>query len=267
MLASGRIAENEGSFQSLADERRLNQVAIPGLGPSIRVAGDLRALVALVSLVRRFRPEIVHTHTAKAGALGRVAALIAGHPRPLIVHTYHGHVLSHYFGRVQRMVFTWIERRLGRRSDCLIGVSEATVRDLIDLDIAASERFRVIPIGLELDRFLRIPLAPNGPLRERLCPEDGCLYMSIGRLVPIKRLDILLNGMASVVQSGVNARLVIVGDGESRAGLEALAASLGLTAYVTFLGFRTDIHELLRAADVAVLSSDDEGTPVAGRAS
>jgi glycosyltransferase involved in cell wall biosynthesis len=256
LLVAGRPGPGEGSFESLARRYGARLELLPSLSPTIDPRADLRALGALRSIVRRFRPHVVHTHTAKAGALGRSAALLAGRPRPLIVHTYHGHVLEGYFGRRLTAAYRAAEWGLGHFSDRLVGVSQATVDDLVRLRVAPRERFAVIPLGLELDRFLALePPAAGG--------EGDAVALYAGRLVPIKRVHLLLRALARARASGARLRLVVLGDGEVRPGLERLAQELGIAAAVTFLGYRDDVLPHLAEADVAVLSSANEGTPVA----
>jgi glycosyltransferase involved in cell wall biosynthesis len=214
-------------------------------------------------LIRRFRPHIVHTHTAKAGILGRVAAVLSQRPRPIIVHTYHGHVLEGYFGRGVSAVFRFLERQVARFSDCLIGVSQATVDDLIRLRVAPPERFRVVPLGLDLRRFLVAELQPAACLRNRCGADPGeVLVTFVGRLVPIKRVDLVLRAVAAVRGQGVPVRLVLVGDGQCRPSLEPLARRLGISEFVSFLGYFPDASAVAAAADIAILASDNEGTPV-----
>src|SRR3954454_17581117 len=153
LLLHGQVGPGEVSLSSTADRFGVRRETVPGLRPELRPLDDLRALIALVRWVRRFRPDIVHTHTAKAGMLGRLAAVLAGRPRPVIVHTYHGHVLEGYFGPFKNAFYRTLERLLARVSDVLIGVSAATVDDLVRLRIADRSKFRVIPIGLDLEPF------------------------------------------------------------------------------------------------------------------
>jgi hypothetical protein len=146
LLVYGRLGPGEGSFESLAREEGAPVKALAGLTPELRPHEDLRALLGLVRVIRAYRPHIVHTHTAKAGFVGRVAAVLGPRPRPIIVHTYHGHVLEGYFGRLGSTVYRVLERELARVSDCLVGVSQATVDDLVRLGVAPRDRFRVVPI-------------------------------------------------------------------------------------------------------------------------
>jgi glycosyltransferase involved in cell wall biosynthesis len=239
-------------------------VRIATLAPELGPRRDLAALVQLVRLMRRERPDIVHTHTAKAGFLGRLAARLAMGPRPIVVHTYHGHVLEGYFGRAQTALYRGLERTLGMVSDALIGVSQATVDDLVRLGVAPRHKFRVIPLGLDLDRLARL----GDDVRRRGRAEldlgaDDVAAVFMGRLVPIKRVDRLIDALATVRSLGVPLVLVIVGGGELEDALRAQARALGVEDAVRFAGYRADVAPMLASADLAVLSSANEGTPVA----
>ncbi|MEA2125191.1 MAG: hypothetical protein QOI80_1973 [Solirubrobacteraceae bacterium] len=262
LLVGGSVGRGEASFDHLAAEQGARLATLSRLGPEIDPIDDALALRKLAGIVRAYRPHIVHTHTAKAGTLGRLAAL-AVHPRPIVVHTYHGHVLEGYFSARVSAGYTRLERSLARVSDRLIGVSRATVDDLVRLGVAPRERFEAIPLGLQLERFLQLDPAPHGPFRAELDMAAGeSLAVFTGRLVPIKRLDVLLDGLAHARQAGARLVLAVVGDGPERGGLERRAAELGLADAVRFTGYRQDLPEILAAADMAVLSSDNEGTPV-----
>jgi glycosyltransferase involved in cell wall biosynthesis len=259
LLVAGRPGPGEGSFEALARRYEARLRLLGSLSPEIEPANDLRSLRTLGAIVRAFRPHIVHTHTAKAGALGRSAALLAsGGERPLIVHTYHGHVLEGYFGPAVTAAYRAAERGLARVSDRLIGVSQATVDDLVRLGVAPRERFSVVPLGLELDRFLTL----ERPVPAATTDGDAAALYA-GRLVPIKRVDVLLRALARARAGGARLRLVVLGDGPLRPDLEGLAQQLGIGSAVEFLGYREDVVPHLLDADLAVLSSANEGTPVA----
>jgi glycosyltransferase involved in cell wall biosynthesis len=263
LLLHGEVGAGEASLAAVAEAHGAHHEVIAGLRPELRPWDDLRALVALTRRLRRFRPDIVHTHTAKAGLLGRVAALLSGRPRPVIVHTYHGHVLEGYFGPVRNAVYRTLERWLGRVSTVLIGVSSATVDDLVRLRVAPRSKFRVVPIGLDLRRFFDVSAADGAAFRtEAGAGPETVLLTFVGRLVPIKRVDVLLRAVARARSQGAPVRLVIVGDGETRAELEELSAQLGIVDDVYFAGYRADMVSVTAASDIAVLSSDNEGTPV-----
>jgi glycosyltransferase involved in cell wall biosynthesis len=263
LLVHGALGTGEGSFEPLAEREGCAVQTVPGLRPQLRPDADLRALLGLVRVMRAFRPDIVHTHTAKAGFLGRLAAVMATDPRPVIVHTYHGHVLEGYFGAARTALYRALERRLAQVSQCLVGVSRATVDDLVRLGVAPRERFRVVPVGLDLERFLRPDPEAATRMRERCGAGAGDLLVaSVGRLVPIKRVDLVLRATAMARQEGAPVRLVVVGDGPSRSCLEAMATSLGIADVARFLGYVPDTSPVAAAADVAILASDNEGTPV-----
>ncbi|HEX5375801.1 MAG TPA: glycosyltransferase [Solirubrobacterales bacterium] len=262
LLVHGSLAPGEESLAALAEEEGATMHHLPELQQPVQPLRDAKALVKLIRLVRGFRPHVVHTHTAKAGFLGRQAAL-AARPRPALVHTYHGHVLEGYFGTAKSRLYLEMERALARVSDCLIGVSQATVDDLVRLGVAPPSKFRVLPLGLDLDRLAELP----GELREGSRAELGVgegeiLLVFVGRIVPIKRLDLLLEALAQAREADPRLRLAVVGDGGERPQLERQAAGLDIAADVLFLGYRRELRPVFAAADLAVLSSDNEGTPV-----
>ena len=266
LLIAGRVGAGEASAQELAYRRGARLEVLSHLTPEIRPASDVRALLSLIRTIRRFRPDVVHTHTAKAGFLGRCAAVLAVRPRPVIVHTYHGHVLENYFGPRKAELYRRLEHAAARVSDLLVGVSQSTVDDLVRLEIAPPARFRVVPVGLELDDFLALEPQPDphAPLR-RACgagPGD-VVAIFVGRLASIKRLDVALEAVAAARAAGAPLRLVVVGDGELRADHQKHAVALGLEDHVHFAGFRDDMPDVVAAADLALLTSDNEGTPVA----
>jgi glycosyltransferase involved in cell wall biosynthesis len=197
-----------------------------------------------------------------AGFLGRQAAL-AVRPQPAIVHTFHGHVLEGYFGPAKARLYLELERALARVSDRLIGVSQATVDDLVRLGVAPRERFQVMPLGLDLDRLAEpAPGLRDETRRELGVGEDEVLLVFVGRFAPIKRLDLLLDAFARARAAEPRLRLAIVGDGGERPALERRAGELGIGGDVRLLGYRRELHPFFAAADLAVLSSDNEGTPV-----
>lgn len=267
LLVAGQVSAGEAPLTDLADRHGARLELLGQLSRDLRPAGDAQSLARLIAVARRFQPHIVHTHTAKAGVLGRLAAEFV-RPRPAVIHTYHGHVLEGYFSPPVSRAFRLMERSLARRSKALVGVSRATVDDLVRLGIAGGSKFRVVPIGLELDSFLSLPVAPSrsagkGFREELRILADEILVTYVGRLVPIKRLDVTLRAVGVARERGARVRLAVVGDGPERPRLEVLAADLGLDRAAAFVGYRRDLPELVAASDVGVLSSDSEGTPVA----
>jgi glycosyltransferase involved in cell wall biosynthesis len=263
LLVHGSLPPGEESMADLAESEGARMERVPSLVVPLRPHLDAAALARTAAIARRFRPHIVHTHTAKAGFIGRTAAIASARPRPRLVHTFHGHVLEGYFGPAREGLYRRLESSLARRTDRLVGVSQATVDDLVRLGVAPPESFRVVRLGLELGAFERAGEHPRAELRRQLgAGDDEVLLSFVGRLVEIKRVDLLLRAVA-LARSDAPVRLIVVGDGGLRPDLERLAAGLGLGSAVSFLGYRRDLPELAAASDIAVLSSANEGTPVA----
>jgi glycosyltransferase involved in cell wall biosynthesis len=266
-LVRGREGEAEGSMDYLAERLGVAPVFISGMrrDPSL---GDFAALAALIRLLRRERPHVVHTHAAKAGTLGRLAALIAfprRSGRPALVHTYHGHSLTGYFSGGTAAFYRRVERVLAPRTDSLIAVSAEVRDDLVRLGIAARDRFTVVPLGLDLAQFAddRDRLERRARVRQGWGIEaDAEVVTLIARLVPIKRVDRFLRVARVVARRRPKSRFVIVGDGELREQLQASEDVRALGDRLTWAGFRRDVPDVCFASDVVALTSDNEGTPV-----
>ena len=259
-LVVGRESPREGNMLALSAEKDVTCEAMAGLGREIAPLRDLRALAGLVRLMRAWRPAIVHTHTAKAGLLGRLAARVAA--VPIVVHTYHGHVLRGYFSPAKTAFFRRLETRLASLADALVAVSDAVKQDLVSLGVARAEKIRVIPLGLELAHLAGA--LPRGVLRrEAGIPAAAPLVGMVGRLVPIKDAPTFLRAARLVLEARGDARFALVGDGEERPALEALCRELGLDGTVAFFGWRRDLGAVYGDLDVVVNASRNEGTPVA----
>ncbi len=265
LLIRGSEAPHEGSLDDLAARYGVEPMLVAGLRRELH-AGDLKALPELVRALRAFRPQIVHTHLAKAGTLGRVAALVARpRCRPILVHTFHGHSLEGYFSPTKTRVFLGIERVLARRCARLIAVSGEVSDDLVRLGVAARDRIEVIPLGFDLAPFgvTGVERAARARcVRTQLgVPPDARLVTLVARLVPIKRVDRFLR-IASEVARRTDVHFAIVGDGELRATLEATPTGRRLSDRLVWAGFRRDMPDVCFASDIVVLTSDNEGTPV-----
>jgi glycosyltransferase involved in cell wall biosynthesis len=244
----------------LAREMGVAPAIIPWLGREVTPLDDVRALVALIDLMRRERPDVVHTHTAKAGFLGRLAARLTG--VPVVVHTFHGHVFHGYFGPLKTWAFIWMERFAARLSDMTLTISDRLRDDLIRYRIAPPERIRVVPLGLKLHPFVRVDDLRGAFRREHGYSTDTPLVGIIGRLVPVKNHELFLQAARHVHDRLPEARFVVVGGGERQPELEALASSLGLSDVVSFTGWRRDLPIIYADLDALVISSRNEGTPV-----
>ena len=260
----GAPGPGERDMTDHARSRGVDVHVVPSLGPELKPGDDLQALRALVRVFRRDRPHIVHTHTAKAGALARVAAAMAR--VPVRIHTFHGHVLGgHYFSPSRTRFYRELERQLARITQRIVVLSAAQRDELSDeLGVASPGAFRVIPLGLDLTRFRRIDSSNRGRAKEALGLPSHCVLMgAIGRLVPIKRHDLLLRAFARIArEDNRDWRLCVAGGGPEKERLQALASRLSIDDRVSWLGWQRDVSSLLGATDVLVQSSDDEGTPV-----
>lgn len=266
-LVRGQEGISEGSMDHLAEALAVRPVRVRWLrrDPGLH---DLAALVALVRIMRRERPDIVHTHAAKAGTLGRLAALIAGSivgQRPVLIHTFHGHSLTGYFSPRTARIYRHIERFLARRSDLLIAVSDEVRDELVDLGVAPASKFAVIPLGFDLAPFTlngSARLAARERVRAELgIPATASVVTLIARLVPIKRVDRFLR-VCRALADVPDVRFLIVGDGELRETLRESDDARALAGQLVWAGFRQDMPAVCFASDVVVLTSDNEGTPV-----
>ena len=263
LLVTGLPGPAEGDMAYLAAEHGVRPFVIPELGRELSPLDDLRALVKLIALLRREKPDIVHTHTAKAGTLGRIAAILCG--VPVRVHTFHGHVFAGYFPPWQTRAFLAIERLLGRFTQRIVTLSDGLRRELVErYRIAPWDAVAVIPLGLDL-----APIAACATRRGELRRELGVgpaarLVGIVGRLVPVKNHDLFLDACVRLQRRGkADVHGVVVGGGELEASLRRRARALGLAERVHFLGWRRDLAPVYADLDVAVLTSRNEGTPVA----
>ena len=268
-LIRGREEPGEGNMDYLADELGVQPVLVPSMREG-HSRLDVRALISLVWLIRTRRPEIVHTHAAKAGMLGRLATLIAfpnASERPALIHTYHGHSLTGHFSWRTSSIYRQIERALGRFSDQLIAVSEEVRDDLVSLAVAPASRFEVIPLGLDLAPFA-VDDAARAHMREAVraelgIPSEARLVTLIARLVPSKRVDRFLRVANALRELDLDdVRFLIVGDGELRQPLRDSPEARALDGSLIWAGFRRDMPALCLASDVVVQTSDSEGSPV-----
>lgn len=262
LLITGHVDPSEGDMLPDAVARGVPLEVIPELGRSVRPWQDVVALVKLVRLFRRIRPEIVHTHTAKAGTLGRIAALLAR--VPVRVHTFHGHVFHGYFGNVTTRLVLQVERLLARFTTRIVTVSAGQAAELVEkYRICGHGRVEVVPLGLELERFAPEAIAPlRGEFRHEIAAEETSIITIVGRMVPVKNHSLFLRAAAELTARGYDCTFVIVGSGEEEARVRALARELRIAQRVRFTGWRRDLPRIYADSDIVVLTSDNEGTPV-----
>src|SRR5438067_6969160 len=262
-LVAGSLALGEESMSSVAEGLGVPIVTVPELHREISPLRDLRAVYHLAELIRERRPQILHTHTAKAGAIGRMAAMLAGDAAPpIVVHTFHGHVLRGYFGPLRSGFFRLLERWLARRTTALVAVSPEVRDDLVELGIAPAEKFTVVRLGIELDE--RVGTDADGVETRRLLgiAPDRFVVGWIGRMTGVKRTDDVLVAVRRLRDRGVDAVLCMVGDGPDRDAVERRAHELGIVRDSFFLGYQDEVAPYYAAFDALILPSANEGTPV-----
>ena len=261
-LIAGRPGPHEGDMGYLATQKGIEPLIVPELGRELSPLGDLRTTLKLAPILRRDKPHIVETHTAKAGAVGRLAARLAN--VPVIIHVFHGHVFHSYFGPLQSEMFVNVERALAGITDRIITVSPAQRRDIADVyRIAPPERVLMVPLGLDLEPFRRAKQTCHGQFRASLgVPAEALLVGFVGRLTAVKNPSLFVEAAGHVVQQFPQARFVFVGDGELRAALEEQIDALGLAGHVIFAGWQVDMPAVYADLDLLVLTSLNEGTPV-----
>jgi glycosyltransferase involved in cell wall biosynthesis len=261
ILVCGTIEPGEGDMTYYAKERGIEPIVIPELGRSLNPIRDIRTLWKVYQLIRKEKPDVVHTHAAKAGFVGRVAAWLAG--VPVIVHTFHGHVFRGYFGPNKTRFFIILERITARMSDTVITLSDGLRRELAEeYHITRKGHITVLPLGLDLGVFTQTP-RKSGVFRKTYnIPTDVPLVGIVGRITPIKNHALFLKAAVEIRKQKSNACFVIVGDGEIRAEIEALVDQLGLREAVIFTGWQKDVAHIYSDLDVLVISSVNEGTPV-----
>ncbi|MCC7261240.1 MAG: glycosyltransferase family 4 protein [Candidatus Latescibacteria bacterium] len=257
VVAVGPTQGERSPTEALARQRGVEFVEVPHLVRPIRPLADLRALWELWRLMRRGRFDLVHTHTSKAGLLGRVAAVLARVPRR--VHTAHGHVFYGYHGPALSRLFVWLERWAAWFTDRLVALTPAEEHDQLRFGVGSAAKFAVIHSGVDFAPFAR-PAADREVTRRVLgLALDGLVIGTLGRLTPIKGQADLVRAFAQVRPQVPEAWLLLVGDGEEGPGLAALVRELGVADRVVFAGWREEVPDLLRAMDIFVLPSLNEG--------
>jgi len=275
ILVVGQENPSEGNMFNLANEKNVIPVIIPEMGREISLRKDLIAVKKIMDLIIKEKPDIIHTHTSKAGFLGRVSLIMYNFmnfasmntfkSNIKVFHTFHGNILKSYFGKIKTLLFLYIEILLARFTTKIICITDLQKNELLDYGIAQNRKLVTIPIGLELNRFLSNNNY-SGQLRTELgIDRETILFGIVARLVPVKNHMLFLNGMLNLIKSnfGEEVKAIIVGDGECRNDLEKFVKRNNLKDHIYFLGFRNDLENIYSDLDIMVLTSNNEGSPVA----
>lgn len=273
LLVGGDIDENEASSDYIIQKLGLNPVVIPEMKREINGRLDMIAYRKIKTLIHDFKPDIVHTHASKAGFLGRYAAINSN--VPIIVHTFHGHIFHSYFNRYKTYLFKTLERNLAKKTSAIIAISNLQLQELCEEHrIASPEKFRVIPLGFDLERFQDSYNVKRTTFRKEYNLDDDEIAVSIiGRLVPVKNHSLFLKAFdMAKKRSSVKMRAFIVGDGGLFDKLTELATQLELTytdknqkqkkTDITFTSWIKDADYVFAGSDIVALTSFNEGTPV-----
>ena len=253
-LYTGYCASDEADYlDTVATD--VNAIRIQGFGRRVSLGGDIKAFMTLVKEIRTFKPHIIHTHTAKAGFLGRIASIVSLQ-RSIRVHTFHGHLLNGYFGSFKRSLVVIAEKSLALFTDELLAVGDKVRQDLLNAGIGSKDKFGLMPPGLGIGS-----LSPKSDSQRVLGLPSGRLQCAfIGRVTQIKRPDRFLDVVSEIEKRGVELDFFIAGDGELLEMCRERIKKEDLP--VTVLGWQSDIERVLSAADIVVLTSDNEGTPL-----
>ena len=273
LLVTGGREDHEQDADHLADSLGIQPYNIPEMKRSLSVKNDWLTYQKLKNIIREFKPDIVHTHAAKSGALGRLAAKNCG--VPVLLHTFHGHVFHSYFNSLKTKFFLKTERYLAGFSDAIIAISEVQKKELsIDFKIAPPDKFRIIPLGLDLYNFITDQEIKRVIFRKEFGLDDETIAIGvIGRLVPVKNHVLFLKGIKKLLDScPQKIKAFIIGDGETRDALEKMASALDINFTkhtdaihlhpLIFTSWRTDVDMVYAGLDIVALTSLNEGTPV-----
>ena len=272
LLVAGEKDETEDSSQFILHELGLKPIIIPEMKREINLKNDRIAYQKIKEIIADFKPEIVHTHASKAGAIGRLAAYKM--KVPVILHTFHGHVFHSYFGKVKTTIYKTIERNLAKKSTKIIAISPIQKKELSTIHkIAKPNKIEVIPLGFDLNKFKENQKEKRNSFRQKWLIEDNEIAIGIiGRLVPIKNHHFFLNVVKKISEiTTKRVRFLIIGDGELRGELENYCKQLKIdfskekntrNALLTFTSWITDIDVALAGLDIVALTSKNEGTPV-----
>jgi glycosyltransferase involved in cell wall biosynthesis len=252
-LETGAVQANV----NIACGHHVRLICLRHLVRDLRPFSDLAAFFSLLRIIRREKPHIVHTHTSKAGILGRWAAYFCR--VPIIVHTPHGHVFWGYFNSWQTRLFILLERWTARITNAIVTLTPQEKKDHLRFRIAPEEKFTVIHSGVDLRTFRADLYQPSETKALLGIPPEMTVVGTVGRLTPVKGQEVLIRAASELIRRGEKIFLVLLGDGELRRDLEELSLRLDIAEYVRFLGWRPDVARVMAVCDIFCLPSRNEG--------
>jgi glycosyltransferase involved in cell wall biosynthesis len=261
LLISGSLSEGEGDMNYLLDDLSIRHLVISSLKREISPFTDLKSVIQLIKIFRREKPAIVHTNLAKAGIVGRLAAVLSG--VPVVIHTFHGHIFSGYFSPLKSSIFVWIEKALSLFSTKIIVISKQIGHEICNVyRVAPGKKISVIPLGFELDKFESLDTFKGYFKKLFSIPSASPVLGIVGRITDIKNHTLFLKVAAEVFSEFPDAHFLVIGDGEKREEMEQLTNSLNLSSRVHFTGWVKEKAKIYADLDLLLLTSFNEGTPV-----
>jgi len=272
-LIAGKKLDSEATSEYILKKNNIDYFILENMSRSLSLINDVRSFLEIRKIIREYKPNIVHTHASKSGALGRLAAILSG--VPIIVHTFHGHVFHSYFGRLKTYLYLLVERFLASKSSAIIAISNLQKDELVNnFKICSSKKMYVIPLGFDLERFQLDKSENRNSFRTEFALEDDCIAIGIvGRLTAIKNQELFLRSVKEVTKNSKKPlKVFLIGDGEDKEKLQSLCEDLNMPfserysekeeILVYFTSWRQDMERVYAGLDIVALSSLNEGTPV-----
>ncbi|MBL7086582.1 MAG: glycosyltransferase [Candidatus Cloacimonetes bacterium] len=260
-LLSGRIEPYESDMSYLADKYGIKPIYLNSMSRELSLLKDVRALIDIIKIINKVKPDIVHTHTAKAGMLGRIAAKLMG--VKIIIHTFHGNVFKGYFSKPKTAFFIFLEKNLAKISSKIVAISNQQKQELLDLKITNENKIHIVPLGFDFENVIPSE-SDKGKFRKKYSiPKDAKLIGIIGRLAPIKNHKLFLDIAEALLKKYDNLFFLIIGDGELRKSLQEDINRRNLKNNVVITGVIKNLKPVYADLDLVLLTSNNEGTPVA----
>ncbi len=272
-LIAGKKLDSEASSEYILKKYSIDYFIVKNMNRSLNLVKDIKAFIEIRRIIKEYKPDIIHTHASKSGALGRLAAISL--KVPIIIHTFHGHVFHSYFGKLKSYMYVLIERYLAKKSSAIIAISDLQKKEISkDFRICPPEKISVIPLGFDLDKFQKNVVEDRSAFRNEFMLSDDLIAIGIiGRLTSIKNHELFIKSIHQVLPMIKNRiKVFIVGDGEDKEDLLNLSRSLNLSfgtinkknknALIQFISWRSDMTAVYAGLDIVALTSLNEGTPV-----